>query len=232
MKLKTSVLAITMACLSLSAQTSSSSAPKKSSTGGGDLFEINLFGGGGFFKRQQQAPHQDQSNGGVFGFRVTQNFWNYVSLEETGMVHGVANTIYRIPATANNYSFGVRQRQFHVNPVFHFTPREARVRPFVTTGFGMDYFGVTEDARRQVGNGVNTPFRQVLNLESQWRLMFNYGTGVKAKLTERVGLRFDVRGFMGASPNFAVKGAGPADAILYSRTSPLHSVQTPGGVTC
>lgn len=231
MKLKNSVLAMMLACLSLTAQTNSSSAPKKSGSSGGDLFEINLFGGGAFFKRQQQTPHQDQSNGGVAGFRFTQNFWNRLSLEEAVMVHGTANTIYRIPATDSDYSFGVRQRQFHINPVFHFTGRESRVRPFITAGFGMDYFGVTEGARRQIGNGVNTPFQQLTNLESQWRLALNYGAGLKAKLTDRIGLRFDVRGFTTDQPDFGVKGAGLPTAIVFTKTTPLQSIQTTGGVT-
>ncbi len=234
MKLKHSALAMSLAFIAgfgASAQTNSSSTAKKSSTGGGDLYEINLFGGGNFVNRQNSAPHQDNTNGGVGGFRITQNFWNYISLEQTGMVHGNANAVYRIPGTQNEYSFGSRLRQFHFNPVFHFKPRESRIRPFVTTGFGMDYFGVTEEARRQVGNGVNTPFGQLTNLESGFKLAFNYGAGVKAKLTERIGLRFDVRGFSTASPSFGVKGQAPAGAIAYTRTAPMNSLQTTGGVT-
>lgn len=230
MKLKTSALALTLACMMLPAQTNTSSAPKKSSSGSADLFEVNLFGGGAFFKRQQDNPQQDQSNGGVVGFRITQNFWNYVGIEESAMVHGVANTIYRIPATSSNYAFGTRQRQFHVNPVFHFKPREARIRPFVTAGFGLDYFGVTEDARRQIGNGVNTPFQQLTNLESQWRLAFNYGVGMKAKITDRIGLRFDARSFITDQPDFGVKGSGVPNSILFSKTTPLQSIQTTAGV--
>lgn len=226
MKIKNSLIALLLASMTLPAQTT-----KPKSTSGGDLFEINLFGGGAFFKRQQQFPHQDQSNGGVVGFRVTHNFWNHVSLEGTGMVQGVANTIYRIPGTDQNYTFGTRQRQFMVNPVFHFTGREARVRPFVTFGFGMDYFGVTDAARSQVGNGVNTPFQQIIRLESQWRLAGNYGTGVKAKITDRIGLRFDVRGFLTSHPDFNVPGAGPVNAIRHTKETPLASVQTTGGVT-
>jgi len=230
MKLQKSVLAFTLACLSLSAQTTTSSAQKKSS-GGGELFEVNLFGGGAFFRTQKALPEQDQSNGGVAGFRLSYNLHEYISIEGTGMVHGVANTIYRVPNTAIDYAFGTRLRQFYFNPVFHFKPREARVRPYLTTGFGVDYFGVTEGARRQIGNGVNTPFQQLTNLESQFRLAFNYGGGLKAKLSERVGLRLDLRGFMAGGPNFGVKGSGPVGAIVYTRTSPLHSVQTTAGIT-
>lgn len=234
MKLKTFALATSLtlvAGLSLVAQTSSSSTSKKSgSTSGGARYEINLFGGGGFFNRQNDQPHQDFANGGVAGVRFTQNFWNYVSLEQTGTLHGVANAIYRIPATQNEYSMGVRLRQFHFNPVFHFKPRESRIRPFFTTGFGIDYFGLTENARRQLGNGVNTPFGQPTPWESQYRLAFNYGVGLKAALTERIGLRFDTRGFVTAHPDFGVRGTASPGAIAHTRTTPVNYFQTTGGV--
>ncbi len=234
MKLKTFALATSLtlvAGLSLVAQTSSSSTSKKSgSTSGGARYEINLFGGGGFFNRHNDQPHQDFANGGVAGVRFTQNFWNYVSLEQTGTLHGVANAIYRIPATQNEYSMGVRLRQFHFNPVFHFKPRESRIRPFFTTGFGIDYFGLTENARRQLGNGVNTPFGQPTPWESQYRLAFNYGVGLKAALTERIGLRFDTRGFVTAHPDFGVRGTASPGAIAHTRTTPVNYFQTTGGV--
>lgn len=219
--------------LALPAQTSSTSTAKKnsSSTGGGDLFEINLFGGANFPKGQNDSPNQRLVNGGVSGFRVVENIWNYVSLEQTGMVHGVSNIEWTVPGANSKYAIGARLRQFHFNPVLHFRPREARIRPFVTMGFGFDYFGITDDARRQVGSGQFTPFKQVVGLESQFKPAFNYGGGLKAKLTDRVGLRFDVRGFATASPDFGVPPTGPAGAILYTRTTPLNSLQTTGGVT-
>jgi outer membrane protein OmpA-like peptidoglycan-associated protein len=200
-------------------------------TSGGDKYEINLFGGGHFFKRQKDAPNQDLVNGGVSGFRFTQNFWNYVSFEQTGMVHGTANLEFRVPGTGNDYALGARYRQFHFNPVLHLKPRESRVRPFLTMGFGLDWFGITDEARRQVGNGVNTPFRQPVRLESMFRPAFNYGGGLKAKVTDRIGLRFDVRGFASASSDYGVPATGPAGAIVYTRTTPFNSLQTTGGVT-
>jgi len=207
---------------SLSAQTGS--------TSGGARYEINLFGGGSFFNRQNDQPHQDQANGGVGGFRFTQNFWNYISLEQTGTIHANANTVYRIPATQNDYSFGTRMRQFHFNPVFHFKPRESRVRPFVTAGFGMDYFQVTEEARRQVGNGVNSPFMQLTNLESTWKFAFNYGGGLKVALNDRIGLRFDARGFATGSPDHGIIGVAPPGAIAFSRQTPVNHFQTTAGI--
>jgi outer membrane protein OmpA-like peptidoglycan-associated protein/opacity protein-like surface antigen len=240
MNLKTTALAAVF-CLSTSivlpAQTTSSTTKKPASTSGGDLFEVNIFGGAHFFKRQNDPPSQDLVNGGLVGFRFVQNFWNYVSLEQTGMVHGTANVEYRIPGTGQDYALGARLRQFHFNPVLHLKPREARVRPFLTMGFGLAWFGVTDAARAQVGNGVNTPFRQLVNLESMFRTAFNYGGGVKAKVTDRVGLRFDMRGFATAASDFGVPVVGPGPsgttpgAILYTRTTPFNALQTTAGLT-
>lgn len=224
-----------VASLMAPAQTTSS-APKKSSpsSSGGDLYEINLFGGGNFTKRQKGAPNQDIVDGGVSGFRIVENLWNYVSLEQTGMVHGTANVRYQTPGSFDQYALGSRLRQFHFNPILNLKPREARIRPFLTMGFGFDYFGITDGARRQLGNqlnGVNSPFKQVTNLEAQYRPAFNYGGGVKAKVTDRIGLRFDLRGFSTASPDFGVNTSGPSNAIVYTRTTPQNSMQATGGVT-
>lgn len=78
---------------------------------------------------------------------------------------------------------------------------------------------------------MNTPFRQAVRLESMFRPAFNYGAGVKAKLTDRVGLRFDVRGFATASSDFGIPSTGPAGAIVYTRTTPFNAMQTTGGIT-
>lgn len=238
MKLKKLAIAASIllaSVLAMPAQTKSSSAAKKTSTtsttSGGDKYEIELFGGANFPSAQSKSPFQRVVNGGVGGFRVTENIWNYVSLEQTGMVHGVANLQWNVPGTADKYSLGARLRQFQFNPVFHFTSREARIRPFLTAGFGFDFFGVTDEARRQVGTGQFTPFKQVVNLESQFKPAFNYGGGVKAKMTDRIGFRFDIRGISTASPDYGVPTSGPANAILYTRTTPLNSLQTTAGIT-
>ena len=95
MKLKKLAIAASIllaSVLAMPAQTKSSSAAKKttttSTTSGGDKYEIELFGGANFPSAQSQSPFQRVVNGGVGGFRVTENIWNYVSLEQTGMVHG------------------------------------------------------------------------------------------------------------------------------------------------
>lgn len=196
-------------------------------------YELNLFGGGSFFKRQDPRPYFDLGRGGVAGFRVTQNLWNYVGIEEAMTVHGTNNATFTKPGSFDTVSFGNRQRQLMIGPVFHFTPRESAVRPFVTAGPGINWLIPTDAARNQAlqlnGNGLGAP----VYLKSATLPMFNYGGGIKAKLAPRVGMRVDIRGFMtaGTTLGLPITAAPVANRVTFTETSPLQSMQVTGGLT-
>ncbi len=195
--------------------------------------EVNIFGGGSFFQRQDARPYLDLGRGGTVGFRLTQNWWNYVGIEEEVNVHGVNNATFTKPNSFDTVSFGTRQRQIMVNPVFHFTPRDSRVRPFVTAGAGANWLVPTDEARNQAlrldGNGLGAP----VNLKTGVGVLFNYGAGLKAKLGERVGLRFDARGFWVQKETLGVPEASvaPMDQVVFTEVNPLQSLQVTGGLT-
>lgn len=196
-------------------------------------WEINVFGGGSFFKRQEPRPYFDLGRGGVAGFRITQNIWNYVSLEEAVTVHGTNNATFTKPNSFDTVSFGLRQRQISVNPVFHFTPRDSAIRPFVTAGPGFNWYVPTDDARNQAlqpnGNGLGYP----VNLKTGFAPMFNYGAGLKAKMGSRVGLRVDARGYLTQSTTLGLAETGAPDPtrVTFTERSPLQSLQLTGGLT-
>jgi len=196
-------------------------------------YEINIFGGGSFFKRQDPRPYFDLGRGGVAGFRVTQNLWNYVGLEQAVTVHGTNNARFTLPNSFETTTFGLRQRQVSVNPVFHFTPRDAAVRPFVTAGPGFNWYVPTDKARNAAltanGNGLGAP----VNLKTGFVPMFNYGAGLKARLAPRVGLRVDGRGYLTQSTTLGVPESATTipNRVTFVERSPLNSLQLTGGLT-
>jgi outer membrane protein OmpA-like peptidoglycan-associated protein/opacity protein-like surface antigen len=195
--------------------------------------EINLFGGGSFFKRQDPRPYFDLGKGGVGGFRLTQNFWNYVGIEEAVTVHGTNNATFTLPNSFDTISFGARQRQIYVGPVFHFTPRESRVRPFVTAGPGVNWYIPTDTARNQALRPDGSGLGLARNLKTETVVGFNYGAGIKAKLAERVGLRGDVRGFITQHADFGIPSANPLpnNLVAFQENNPLNALQVTGGLT-
>lgn len=195
-------------------------------------YEFNLFGGGSWFKRQDPRPYFDLGDGGVAGVRVVQNYWKYISIEEALTLHGVNNATFTKPGTFDSVSFGTRQRQFMVNPVFHFTPREARFRPFVTAGAGFNWLSPTEAADRAAslpnGNGLGAP----VDLKTGTGALFNYGAGLKAKFMDRVGLRMDVRGFLTNGVDMGIGRGNSRTVVQFEQNpSPLNSLQLTGGLT-
>jgi outer membrane protein OmpA-like peptidoglycan-associated protein len=195
-------------------------------------YEFNLFGGGSWFKRQDPRPYFDLGTGGVAGIRVVQNYWKYIAIEEALTLHGVNNASFTRPGTFDSVSFGTRQRQFMINPVFHFTPREARFRPFVTAGAGFNWLSPTDAADKAAGLPHGSGLGAPVDLKTGTGALLNYGAGLKAKFMERVGLRMDVRGFLTNGVDMGVGRGTSATVVQFqSDPNPLNSLQLTGGLT-
>ena len=82
-----------------------------------------------------------------------------------------------------------RTQQFFYNFVLHVMPRSSRVRPFVTAGLGYTSFSPGDGGIFQDASGEN-------------KFGYNYGGGLKVKLSRMFGLRFDVRDHVTGKPNF------------------------------
>jgi outer membrane protein OmpA-like peptidoglycan-associated protein len=199
-------------------------------TGEVGKYELNIFGGGTFFRRQTQSPNIKFEDGGTVGIRFTQNYWRYIGIEEAFRIHGTNNPIYTNPATGGTSSFGARNRGFTIAPIFHFTPREERFRPFLKAGLGLNWFGPTDDARAQL-SAVNNAFGQPINLDSHLSPLFMYGAGIKYKVTDRVGFRVDADGTVARTPSFGIPATGPANSILVGNRPVLNGSSITGGVT-
>src|ERR1700674_5354102 len=98
----------------------------------GDKVEINIFGGMSYWGAKNAKTQAGNlinvkpDEGGLFGFRVTENLWNYVGIEESVTAYGTNNiNLKGVPNIyGNSLSFGARQRQFSIGPVIYFTPPE------------------------------------------------------------------------------------------------------------
>jgi opacity protein-like surface antigen len=83
---------------------------------------------------------------------------------------------------------GVSIHHFYYNAVVHATPADSAVRPFVTAGGGFSaFFNPGHSSLAGIGASEN-------------KLGYNYGGGVKFRLTDRFGLRLDVRDHVTGKP--------------------------------
>ncbi len=94
-------------------------------------------------------------------------------------------------------SFGAQTQSFHYDFLFHFTPREAHVRPFVAAGGGIRMFR---------GTGTEQAFQPLSNLAlltktSQIEGLVSVGGGVKLNLSSMFQLRLEVHDYLSPFPN-------------------------------
>ncbi len=61
-----------------------------------DKVELNGFGGGSFFQAVPNGLGTKLVNGGAFGFRITENFWRYVGLEQA-FTYSANNVRFQTP---------------------------------------------------------------------------------------------------------------------------------------
>ena len=178
------------------------------------MVEISIFGGGSFFKSVSSGLGNEHVSGGAAGIRVTENFWKYVSLEQ-GFTYSANNLRVpqsTAPATA---AFGNRIYQWNLNPVFHFTPRGSKVRPYLTVGVSAMNYNPTDTAEGLARIPDNPVLYKAQGLSDNLQAAMNFGGGVKWHLTDRFGLRFDLRSTYSRNPTYGLPYALPADGGVY-----------------
>ncbi len=157
-----------------------------------DILELDPFGGGSFFGSVNRGPTSERLvNGGTAGGRAAYNFSKHFSIE-ANYNFMVNNARVAIPNNIGilNANFGDQIQFFAIDPVYNFTPRGKRLRPYLTAGLGPSWFVPTKPARTFASTSTE--------------LAFNYGGGVKYHLSPHLGLRFDARGVFEQNPTFGL----------------------------
>ncbi|MCB1018734.1 MAG: outer membrane beta-barrel protein [Acidobacteria bacterium] len=160
---------------------------------GGEIGSIGQFGG---FQETYQL-----GNGIRIGARMSFDYRGYFAHE---IAYNWQRSKYRVVTDdPSNASSGVSEassniHNYYYNFVAHATHRGSVVRPFVTGGGGMSSF---------VPPGYSALSR------GQTKFGYNYGGGIKFKLSDRYGIRFDVRDHVTGKP-------------FYQEPGRLHNVET------
>jgi len=194
-----------------------------------DKVELGGFGGGSFFRQVDQGLGTKLVNGGLFGGRVTENFWRYVGLEQA-FTYSTNNVKFLSPAAPGqpNYSFGNRIYQYSLNALAYFTPRGSRVRPYLTVGGSALNFAPTDTAKGEARDLRNVQYG-ARNLDSILNPGLNYGGGLKWHFAERWGAQFDVRGIWTKNPTFRLPDYQTGGVYIPSGNM-LNGVQTSAGL--
>jgi len=150
-------------------------------------------------------------NGWRFGLRLALSTPGPVSHEfQYAYIHPtlIDNTGTILSASSDRMSIG----QVGYNILYNFAQRkkgrESTIRPFVTAGVHVNNFRLPSSA--STGPSGNA------------RVGFNYGVGLKLRITPMFGLRGDLRGYETGKPNWG--------GLLVNQSGLLHQMEASAGV--
>jgi opacity protein-like surface antigen len=118
-------------------------------------------------------------DGWRFGFRTTLNTWRYIG-QEFGYGYN------RTQLSDGQTDLGMAIHQGFFNFLLYATPDGSRIRPFLAGG---GHF-----------NNYTPPGTSVTSGGGSTKLGFNYGAGVKYRITPIFAIRFDVRNYQNGKP--------------------------------
>lgn len=139
-------------------------------------------------------------NGIRVGARLSINSWEFLG-------HEVSYAYQRSGLNIGGQDFGgMAIQNYYYNFVVHATPLGTVVRPFATAGIGFSSF-FPPGTSSFSGGGLNS-------------FGYNYGAGLKFRISPRFGLRFDVRDHVTGNP---------FDDFVFGDTGRIHNVEYSAG---
>ena len=167
------------------------------------LFELDVFGKVDFYRSTPSGIGTKFTNAGGGGARLVENLYSHFGLEES-FSYSANNLKILNPVTIGvPTEFGMGQYSFALNPVFYVTGLNRPVRPYLTAGVGVAYFHPTDDAVRLAQSTPNA-FGSPATFSSEAKLQFNYGGGVRWKVTRHVGFFIEGRGLLSKNPSLGL----------------------------
>ena len=190
-------------------------------------FEIGAFGGRSIWKDRDfqigppQVPTGSPNINLNFAYKDEFIYGGRFNLLSRGHWGGEISYSYQSsPLTLSRQNFrdveldcGVHH--FFYNMIFNLTPYEkSKLVPFVTGGVGLAAYALSDDARADAANPAVYGIGNLRPYEK--RFAYNYGFGVKAKLTSRFGVRADFRHIFSDVPSFGLpkESSNPAQTVL------------------
>jgi hypothetical protein len=154
--------------------------------------------GGGFYTSQDVT-----SSAGSASAKLQTGLAGGVWLENNGQGHWSGELRYEyqmgnlaLSSGGTTATFGAHTQQFHYDIMWHATPSESRIRPFVEAGAGIKLYQ---------GTGAQTAYQPLSNFalltqQQDLTALVSAGGGVKFQISQHLQLRLDVHDYMTPFP--------------------------------
>lgn len=161
-------------------------------------FEFGLGGGGSFYTSREVTNQRGTADA---GFKSGWALTTYLGHNSTDLLGGEVRYTYlkndlKLDGNGGEARFAGESHAVHYDLLFHTSPRQAPVRPYVSAGGGMKIYR---------GTGTEVVTQPLANLALLTRTtetipLVSFGGGVKMRLSDHIGFRVDVRDYFTPFP--------------------------------
>jgi outer membrane protein OmpA-like peptidoglycan-associated protein len=196
-----------------------------------NFVELNVYGGYGNYTKFTSSPAAHIEGGGLMGTRVGVNATEYFAIEMDVGFYSYHKLLFHGPTQGGLILPPLPMHIYEgsINGVMHLTSREHRFRPFVTAGIGAAGYAPNASARMYAA--ALPPSAGFGSFGARTDFEGNYGAGVKIQAGPRIGVRFDVRGYVGFAPGFGLPSTSVNGSAAITPNKVLNSVEATGGLT-
>jgi len=199
-----------------------------SADGRNDKWEASVFAGSGYRGEHVFAtPFEGVgsrdvtvrfSPGYLVGARISENLGQYFGAELDYSLGNQPVEFRNLSPTLPLVNIDHRAHNIAYTVLFYGLKRNSRIRPYGAVGPGItlyETFGESEDDAEALG----------LTLTNRWKAALAVGGGVKYRVTEQVGFRFDVRDHITGVPDFGLPHSGTLQEPGFRPDGQLHNWQ-------
>jgi hypothetical protein len=192
--------------------------------------ELNFFGAGSVYSTntfQIGFPQSAVPVGGKLKFDsharlgIRGTFYSRGHWGEEVFYSFEPNTVH-INRGLSNVDLKLQLHNYGANALYYLVETESHtLLPFLSAGVGGTFYRFTPQSFLYAKNpaGANLP-----DLDNSNELAFNYGFGFKTRSTGPIGVRIDLRDFMGRSPSFGLaRHSDDPTATVLPASGVLHN---------
>lgn len=187
-------------------------------------YDFGLNGGISFYGNKTVTNPRGDAKAGfkpgwVAGFSIGHDMYEHAGGE---IRYTFLQNAMKLESGSTKASFGAQAHLIHYDFLLHTAKRSASVRPYIAFGGG---------AKIYRGTGEEQPFQPLSNTAlltktTDTRPMVSAGGGVKAKLSDRVWLRFDVHDYLTSFPKNVIAPAAGSEVGGW-----IHNIVGTGGIS-
>ena len=187
-------------------------------------YEFGINGGISLYGKRTVTNARGSADAGfktgwVAGFHIGQNMYEHVGGE---IRYTFLQNDMKLESGSDKATFGAQAHAIHYDFLLHTAGRGASIRPYFAVGGGVKFYK---------GTGAEQPFQPLsrialLTKTTDMRPLVSLGAGIKAKLTDKIWLRFDVHDYLTSFPKDIIAPASGSSVSGW-----INNIVGTGGIT-